>query len=295
VVVSTAAVAFAGVGDKGIGLANPDNSGDVFNALGETLYSNGLFGKIGLILLLITVLTSASASTQTTILPTARTALSMAAYRAIPTQFARIHPRFLTPTWATIGMGIVSAAFYLLMTWLSPNILLALVGAVGLQIAFYYGLTGVACVWFYRKTLTSSGRHLVMRGVLPLVGGLFLFAMFIYATKQYAHADNLTDANGNNITIFGIGAVAVVGIGTLLFGFVLLGIQWAVAPDFFRGRTLPRRSHGDLLLLGERPPGAEPITLPDSREATIIAPDLSNLPPGQVAVDPETGQTFKRP
>ncbi len=56
------------------------------------------------------VLTSASASTQTTILPTARTTLSMAAYKAIPAAFAKIHPKYLTPTVSTIVMGAVSIA-----------------------------------------------------------------------------------------------------------------------------------------------------------------------------------------
>ena len=51
------------------------------------------------------VLTSAAASTQTTILPTARTTLSMAVYKAIPQKFARIHPRFLTPTVVDGGDG----------------------------------------------------------------------------------------------------------------------------------------------------------------------------------------------
>ena len=44
-------------------------------------------------LLIIAVLTSAAASTQTTILPTTRTTLSMAAKGAAPRYFARIHPR----------------------------------------------------------------------------------------------------------------------------------------------------------------------------------------------------------
>ena len=41
------------------------------------------------------------------------------------------------------------------------------VTAIGLYIAFYYGLTGFSCVWYYRKTLTSSARNLWMRGILP--------------------------------------------------------------------------------------------------------------------------------
>lgn len=165
--VATAAVAFAGVGTKGVGLGNATNAADVFSAMGAALFGNSVIGHILQLLLAASILTSASASTQTTILPTARTALSMAAYKAIPEKFARIHPKFLTPTWSTIGMGIVSAVFYVLFTAASQNLLLALIGSIGLMIAFYYGLTGFACVWFYRKTLASSFRHFIMRGLFP--------------------------------------------------------------------------------------------------------------------------------
>ncbi len=210
-------------------MTHSTNAADVFNAIGPTLYGDSFFGKAGLALLAISILTSASASTQTTILPTARTALSMAVYKAIPGKFARIHPRYLTPTWSTIGMGLVSAAFYLGMTAISPNILAALIGAIGLQIAFYYGLTGIACAWFYRHSL-GTARHLINRGIIPLAGGIFLFTMFAYALKTYAASDYLTDDAGANVTIFGIGAVAVVGILALLAGLVLLAIQRMVAP-----------------------------------------------------------------
>ena len=96
--VSVATVAFAGVGTEGIGLGNPDNADDVFAAIGPTVFGDSGFGSFFVVLLIISVLTSASASTQTTILPTARTTLSMGAYRAIPPRFAKIHPRYLTPS-----------------------------------------------------------------------------------------------------------------------------------------------------------------------------------------------------
>jgi len=241
--VTIASIAFAGVGTKGIGLGNPNNANDVFSAIGPALFGNSVLGHIGMLLLSAAILSSASASTQTTILPTARTALSMAVYKAIPEKFARIHPRFLTPTWSTIGMGIISAAFYLVFTAISANLLNALIGSIGLMIAFYYGLTGFACVWYYRKTLTSSLRHFIMRGVFPLVGGLMLTAAFVYGVVQFAAPDWLQDANGKNVTIFGIGAEAVVGVGALLIGVVLLVVWRLIRPDYFRGRTLPKRSH----------------------------------------------------
>ena len=49
------------------------------------------------------------------------------------------------------------------------------------------------------------------------------------------------------MTIFGFGAVAVVGIGALVLGVILMVVWWAMAPRFFRGETLPMRS-ADLLL-----------------------------------------------
>lgn len=293
VLVTTAVVAFAGVGTAGIGLGSAANAEDVFTAIGPALFGNSVLGHIGLGLLTVSILTSASASTQTTILPTARTTLSMAVYKAVPAKFARIHPKYLTPTWSTVGMGIVSVAFYLVITVISKSLLAALIGSIGLQIAFYYGLTGMACAWYYRKTLTSSFRHLVMRGVIPLVGGIFLFAMFVYAIVNYAKPDWLTDDDDKNVTIFGIGAVAVVGVLALLIGLVLIALQWWRSPAFFRGRTLPRRS-ADLLLAGTEEEGL-PSTLPGSGDqATVIAQDLSNLPPGQFAVDPDTGRRYRR-
>jgi len=294
-IVTVATVAFAGVGTKGIGLANPANSSDVFSAIGPTLFGSGPIGAILMTLLGFSILTSASASTQTTILPTARTTLSMAVYKAIPAKFARIHPRFLTPTWSTIGMGLVSAAFYLVFTAISVTLLSALIGSIGLMIAFYYGLTGFACVWYYRRTLFTSFRHAIMRGLFPLVGGLMLLAVFIYGLIQFAAPDWLTDENGKNVTIFGIGAEAVVGIGGILIGVVLMIVWRIIRPDYFQGRTLPRRSD-DLILepvaVGDELPfGTAASRLP----ATVIAPDFSTLPEGQTPVNADTLEEVDEP
>ena len=66
------------------------NSADVLNPLGH-----GVFGSPLDKLLIICVLTSASASTQTTILPTARTTLSMAKWNSIPKAFGTHPPPLL--------------------------------------------------------------------------------------------------------------------------------------------------------------------------------------------------------
>ncbi len=285
--VSVATIAFAGVGTTGIGLGNVDNADDVFAAMGHDVFGGGTVGWIMVHLLAICVLTSASASTQTTILPTARTSLSMAAFKAIPSRFARIHPKYLTPTDSTIWMGGVSIVFYVGLTLVSDHILADTIAAVGLMIAFYYGLTGFACVWFYRKTMWDKPRDILMQGIIPLLGGLILVVFFFIACKTYADPDYGYTAIGD------IGGVFIIGIGSLLLGVVLMFVYQAIAPAYFRGETLPKRDSGDLVLVGG---GGMPagVRLPDSRERTVIAPDLSNLPPGQSAIDPVTGEQIQR-
>ena len=84
---------FAGIGTTGIGLGNTNNAGDVLSVLGGAVFGTRGFGTFLTRLLILMVLSSAAASTQTTILPTARTTLSMAVYKALPRSFAKIHPQ----------------------------------------------------------------------------------------------------------------------------------------------------------------------------------------------------------
>ena len=226
-VVSTAALAFAGPAF----LAH--NSSNVLGAM-STLVLGTTAGK----LLILCVLTSAAASTQTTIMPTARAALAMAAHRALPARFAQMHPRYLTPTVATLAMGAVSAAFFVLLTLTSKNVLADSASSVGLLIAFYYGLTGFACAWFFRRELLASPRDLLFKGVLPVLGGLALLGAFVLSIKSYSPAAS------SSTSFAGIGGIFLIGAGSLLVGVLLMLLARWRLPAFFTGRTLPaiRRS-----------------------------------------------------
>src|SRR3954451_13057725 len=232
-VVSVATVAFAGVGTDGVGLGNEANAEDVFAALGATVFGEDLFGRVFEGLLIVSVLTSSAACTQTTILPTARGSLSMAAHGALPASFARVHPRYLTPTVSTIWMGAVSIAFYVGLTLVSENVLVDSITATGMLIAFYYGLTGFACAWQFRRSLHGP-RDVAMRFVLPLAGGLFMLAVFVLACIEYA------DPEYGETVFHGLGGVFVIGVGALLLGVLLMEVYARVTPAFFRGQTMLR-------------------------------------------------------
>jgi amino acid transporter len=238
-----ASQSYAGIGTHGLGLGNPNNSGDIFKVLGGSVFGNSGIGWFMTKLLLLMVLSSAAASTQTTILPTARTTLSMATYKAIPSAFARVHKRFLTPSVSTVAMGLVSIALYIPMNYLSngSSVIGDSVTALGAMIAFYYGLTGFACVWYWRKTLTTSTRNLWMRGILPLVGAVILwFAMFWFLWYNWVTPSN----SYTTWTIPGtdrvVGGVIILDVAAIVLGIVLFFVYWAVKPAFFRGEVLNR-------------------------------------------------------
>jgi amino acid transporter len=222
VLVSIAAQAFAGPQEL------IDNAEDVLSALGTEVFGSPL-DKI----LIIAVLTSAAASTQTTILPTARTSLSMAYAKAMPRKLAQIHPRYLTPAFSTILMGVLSIGWYVLLTIVSENILADSLAALGLMIAFYYGLTGIACAIYYRRELTRSVRNFVLIGIAPTLGGLVLLAVFVKSAYDYWNPDN--SESGDSWA--GIGPPFVIGIGFLLLGVVLM-LVWRFTghSEFFRRR-----------------------------------------------------------
>ncbi|WP_225832225.1 amino acid permease [Streptomyces sp. NK08204] len=238
--VSTAAQSFAGVGTSGIGLGNADNEDDVFSGLGAAVFGSQHTGLVLSRLLTLMVLTSALASAQTTILPLARTVFSMAVHRAVPTRFARVHRRFLTPTWGTVGMGAASIAVLVLMTSFSQNILADSIDSVGLAIAFQYGLTGFACVWYHRKVLTRSAKDLVFKGVLPGIGGLIMVLLFLYAAFV-VYADPRYGSTTVDLPLIGrTGGVTVLGLGALLLGFLLM-------PMATRGHSVALRLQRSLL------------------------------------------------
>lgn len=220
--VSTSAQAFAGVGASGIGLGNTHNSNDVFSGLGAAVFGSDDTGLFLSRLLILMVLTSALASAETTILPLARTVFSMAVHKAVPSRFARVHRRFLTPTWGTVGTGAVSIVLLVLLTAFSRNVLADSIDSVGLAIAFQYGLTGFACVWYHRKILTRSAKDLVFKGLLPGLGGLIMLLLFLYATFV-VYADPSYGTTSVDLPLIGrMGGVTVLGLGALLLGLLLM-------------------------------------------------------------------------
>ncbi len=168
-----AAISFAGIGTDGLGLGNPDNAGDVLATLGPPVLGAGLSKVVEL-----AICVSAISALLTCVIGSSRATLSMGAHGALPRAFTRIHPTYRTPAFGTVFFGATAAVLLTALTLVSGNFLGDAILSIGLLIAFYYGVTGLACVWHFRHRLNDSPRNLFLRGILPALGAAIMLAAF---------------------------------------------------------------------------------------------------------------------
>ncbi len=227
--VSLATLSFAGIGETGLGAGNPDNQGSIFAVL-----AGPVMGPFA-ILMSLAILSSSAASLQSTFVSPARTLLSMGHYRALPLKFGRVSPSYQSPSYATVASAVAAAAFYVITRTTSENALWDTITALGMMICFYYGITAMACVWFFRAEAFSGARAFLFKFLAPLLGGVILLVMFFKTSY-----DSMDPAYGSGSSIGGVGLVFVLGIGVILLGVVLMLVMARIRPEFFKGEILTR-------------------------------------------------------
>jgi amino acid transporter len=221
--VAVAVVAYAGLET----LAEYDDDDAIFSVLG-----GDVLGSPWDKLVILAIVTSAVASTQTTIIPSSRTSFSMGRQSALPRTFAAVHRRFHTPWFSTVVIAGLAIAWYVPVNILSENALFDTLSALSLMIAFYYALTGFACAIYYRRELTKSLKNLLFIGVGPLVGASILAFLFFKSAVDLADPDNSYTGQ----KILGMGVPFVIGMGFLLLGLVLLVLWRLGGHERFFGR-----------------------------------------------------------
>lgn len=219
----------------------------------------GLFGAVaGLVLgpfapvLVLAIITSGIASTQTTLLPASRTALSMAAAGAFPRVFGRVDLRSGTPATGTWLMGLASAGWYVGASLVSDNFLFDSLAALSLLIALYYALTGLACAVYWRRRLRHSARAFLLVGVGPLAGAAMLLYLLYRSVVELA--DPRTSATGTPVA--GLGLPLAIALVFVVAGLVTM-LVWRLGPGaaFFArrgGETVPEEVTLAALPVGAR-------------------------------------------
>ncbi|MER5258011.1 APC family permease [Streptomyces sp. NPDC002855] len=218
-----AAISFAGIGTDGTGLGNPDNAADVLSTLAPPV-----LGTAAAKVMQLAVCVSAVSALLTSLVGSSRGTLSMAAHGALPSAFARVHPRHRTPGFGTLFIGATAAGLLVLLRLVSADFLGDAILCIGLLIACYYGTTALACVWYFRGQLRNSLRDLLLRGILPLLGGLMMLAAF----ARSAH--DMYDPAYGSTSFHGIGGVFLLGAGSIAAGALALTIARSRFHHFFR-------------------------------------------------------------
>src|SRR5205823_4567898 len=98
----------------------------------------------------------------------------------------------------------------------------------GIPVCFYYGSTGFACAWYYRRELFKSVKKFLLVGLGPVIGGLMFYGVGIYACIYYGHKSHAEGTQYLGLTL------------PLWLGLVGLGVgagQRATAP--MRSSALP--------------------------------------------------------
>ena len=205
-----------------------------FNEVGESGLvmvdmSGVVFGPMALLVLLAVAL-SALASTQSTMVPGSRAVLSMARRGALPAKLGLTHPRYKSPWASLVLLGGIAAGWYLLVSSISENAMVDTLSSLGILVAFYYSLTGIACVVYYRKHVTASVKGFLMVGVGPLLGSVGLAFMLVVGIRSVS--DPADAASGSAW----LGLAPPLTIAALIFalGLIVLLVRKLRAPGFFR-------------------------------------------------------------
>lgn len=229
---ATATLVWAGVGDGPNGLANADIVENVFAAI-----ANPVMGPFA-IFLALGILLSAVSSINTTAISPARTLLAMSHYGALPASIKKVHPKYKSPYVALMWSSIVASVFYAVMRFLSEDVLWDTITTLGMMVCFYYGITALSSMWYFRKTALAKGAgHFFGAFLLPGLGGIFLLITFVQTT-----VDSFDPAFGSGSNIAGLGLVGILGVVVLLIGVVIMLVWARKSPEFFQGRVL---GHGD--------------------------------------------------
>lgn len=162
-------------------------------------------------LAVLAVMLSSVGSLQVSLLQFARTLFSVARSGEMNPRWAQVHVRWRTPhlaTWLNAALGLALLLASLALPGIDALIALS-INAIGLEIAFYYGLAAIACAWHFRREAARSPVVLLFALLWPLASALALFAAAAFAAL---------DMNASTLAV---------GLGGIAIGLVPLG--WARA------------------------------------------------------------------
>jgi amino acid transporter len=171
---------------------------------------------------IVAVLLSTLGTVETQMLQFTRMLFAKARDGVLHPRYARLHPRWQTPHVAIFFIWAAGLVLLLVSSYL-PTINVILqdsITAIGFQICFYLGLTGLACAWHYRS-LASTGVAAITHVWWPAASGVFLFFIALYSIPTFDWVTN----------VVGMGGIAI-GLVPLLLNRRRRPVSLPATPDF---------------------------------------------------------------
>ncbi len=162
-----------------------------------------LFGKTWGYVAILAVLLSTIGTVETQIIQFTRTLFAKGRAGALHARYSRLHSRWGTPHIAIFFIWIAGLALLFVSSYLpTVNVILEdSITALGFQISFYLGLTGLACAWYYRKMITGKVWPAITHVIWPAASGFFLFFVALYSMPGFDLVTNVVGIGGIAIGI----------------------------------------------------------------------------------------------
>lgn len=166
---------------------------NIIFAIGEKV-----LGKTWGYIAIIAVLLSTVGTVETQMLQFTRTLFAKGRDGALHKRYSQLHPRWKTPHVAILfiwgaGMALLMVSSYL------PTINVILqdsINAIGFQICFYLGLTGLACAWYYRAKRPAGWLAALTHVAWPAASGLFMFFIAVDSIPTFDLVTNVVGMGG---------------------------------------------------------------------------------------------------
>ncbi|MFZ2033680.1 MAG: APC family permease, partial [Candidatus Dormiibacterota bacterium] len=244
---------------------DPNNQNDILY-----FFAQQISGTPVAYLMVLAVLSSTIATTQTTLLPSSRLTYSMARDGVFPKAFGTVHKSWRTPWVGTIissGLAIVVIVLSVVFADSVGSVFSNLILDIGVLVALYYGITGIACFWAFRKVLLTSPTRLIFAGILPLLGGIYLllvaYSLIVPSSLPYGQSPDW----GTSLPI----------LITVLLGAPLVVLAAATSRSgFFHEKTVSYVQHKGRLMASVG--GATPVDLEVAAVGVAPAPPEDRIP-----------------
>lgn len=148
-------------------------------------------------LAIISVLLSSAGTLETSILQFTRTLYAESRDRVLHPRYSILHSTWNTPWVANIVIWVFGMSLLFLSSFYSTVTLIIKdsVEAIGLQIAIYYSLTGLACAWYYRA-MWRSVMGFISYILWPICSALFLIFIACFSVPTFDTVTNIVGFGG---------------------------------------------------------------------------------------------------